>query len=373
MRAKFTCNCATLANAFSVVGSVIPHRSPKPILSNAKLELRGGKAILTGTDGEISIQYEITGVVCDRTFESLLPAKRVSEILRELKRDQVTLDFIEDKVTLKCERSEFKLPTADAAEYPPVPSFGNASCFTVPGKTLREMIHRTVFATDQESTRYALGGVLFDFSIDRLSLVATDSRRLAMMSAPCTRDGEPTVPANTVVVPAKALTLLEKSVPNTDDVVSIVVSANEAMFRTTNATISTRLVEGRFPRYQDVVPKSHNVSVDLVIDPFHSAVRQSLIITSEESRGVNFRFESGLLTLSSEAADVGNSQIELPIGYDSESMTIRLDPRFLTDFLKCLEPGSQVSLKMMDEESPVLLSTEDGYHYVVMPLASEGE
>lgn len=373
MRAKFTCTCTTLSAAFGIVGSVIPNKSPKPILSNAKLEFRGGKAILAGSDSEISIQYEINGVECDRSFEALLPAKRINEILRELKRDQVTLEFIDDKVILKCDRSEFKLPTADAAEFPPIASFGNAQCFAVPGKALRDMIHRTVFATDQESARYALGGVLFDFGLERLSLVATDSRRLAMISAPVTRDGEPTVPANSIVVPGKALTLLERTIPNTDDVVSIVVSANEAMFKTTNATITTRLVEGRFPRYQDVIPKSHSVSVDLTVDSFYSAVRQSLIVTNEESRGVNFAFTSGMLTLSSEAADVGKSRIELPIGYESEDLTIRLDPRFITDFLKVLTPETTVSMKMLDDECPALLSTDDGYHYVVMPLARDEE
>ncbi len=368
---KLVCNRAALTVAFGAVTAVVPSRGPKPILQNAKLLVQAGKATLIGTDSEIAIQHEVRDVECSGNCEVLLPTKRVNDILRELRDEKVTLFIEENAIRLCGDRSEFKLPVADPAEYPPVASFDDADYFTVPGKTLKSMIRRTVFATDPESARYALGGVLFDFS-DKLTLVATDSRRLATVTAVFDKQGNPKIAENSIVVPSKAMNLLERTIPDTDDLVQISVkSGNEVMFRTANATIFSRLVEGRFPRYQDVIPKGHIVSIDLVAGAFHSAVRQALIVTNEESRGVDFGFSTGTLTLSSEAADVGNSRIEVPISYDAEDLIIRLDPRFISDFLKVLPAETTVTLRLSTGEDPATFLTDDGYTYVIMPLSRE--
>lgn len=370
---KLECNRSALATAFGAVGAVIPSRTPKPILQNAKLEVAGGKTTLIGTDSEIAIRYEVPDVECKGSAEALLPTKRVNDILRELRDERVTLHLEQDAVRLCGERSEFRLPVSDPAEYPPVAGFDDQDYFTIPGKTLRDMIRRTLFATDPESARYALGGILFEFSDERLSLVATDSRRLALMHAPCSRHGAVLPPASPPVIPSKTMSLLERTIPDTDDLVQIAIHhPNDVLFKTANATIFSRLVEGRFPRYQDVIPRSHSVSIDLIAGTFHSVVRQAMIVTNEESRGVDFSFSDGSVVLVSQAADVGTSRIELPISYSGEELVIRFDPRFISDFLKVLPAEMQVSLKLSTDEDPGVLTTEDGYTYVIMPLAREG-
>lgn len=370
---KLECSRSVLATAFGAVGAVIPSRTPKPILQNVKLQVAGGKTTLIGTDSEIAIRYDVPEVICQGSAEALLPTRRVSDILRELRDDKVTLHLEADAVRICGDRSEFRLPVADPAEYPPVAAFDDKDYFTLPGKTLRDMIRRTIFATDPESSRYALGGILFEFGADKLSLVATDSRRLALMHAPLGKQGNAATPAAPPVIPSKTMSLLERTIPDTDDLVHIAIHhPNDVLFKTANATIFSRLVEGRFPRYQDVIPRSHEVSIELVAGQFHSVVRQAQIVTNEESRGVDFEFGDGTLLLTSQAADIGTSRIEMPISYSGSKLVIRFDPRFISDFLKVLAPETQVSFKLSTDEDPGVLTTDDGYTYVIMPLSRDG-
>jgi len=137
------------------------------------------------------------------------------------------------------------------------------------------------------------------------------------------------------------------------------------------ATISGRLVEGRFPKYRDVIPADSNCSIDLVVGSFLSAVRQAQIVTNEESRGVDFAFTPGVLKLESQAADVGRSTVELPISYEGSEIVITFDPRFVAEFLRVLEPESSVRLDLIDGESAAVFRTDDAYTYVVMPLSRD--
>lgn len=366
---KIDCNRAALANALGIVGSVVPSRTPRPILQNVLLDATKEKAVLVGTDSEISIRHDVSDVKCDRATSVLLPARRVGEVLRELRDDRVTIFVEEKKLQLCGERSKFNIPTEDVSGFPLSQTFKDCGYFTLPGNLLKTMIRRTVFATSIDTERYAFTGVLFDPG-EKLTLVGTDGRKLAMMTAPCVATGEP-FSGGKLIVPAKALSLLEKTIPDTQDVIHLAFTANEVNFKTEHATITSRLVEGNFPRYKDVVPRSHNVAVDLVAGPLQGVVRQALIFTSEESRGVDFELKSGYLRLTSQAADIGASEVELPIGFDGDSTIIRLDPQFLLEFLKTLPSESQINLKLIDEDSPAVISTDDGSIYIIMPLARE--
>lgn len=369
---KLICHRPSLITAFQIVGGVVPSRTPKEILKNVKLQVGGGRALLIGTDEQVGIRYEIPTVETDSDGEVLLPANRVISILRELNEDKVDLEVIEDAVWVRSAHSEFRLSASNPEEFPPVAEFSGEEYFVVPAQSFKEMIRRTIFATDVESTRYALGGVLMDLHDDQLTLAATDSRRLAVVTAPCVLHGiEPEESLGTTVVPSKALTLIERSIGDTAGDVQVAIHANDVIVKCGSSTIYSRLVEGRFPRYQDVVPKECTSSIDMVVGPFYSAVRQAQIVTDEESRGVDFTFAEGTMTLKSLAADIGQSKIELPISYDGEPLTIMFDPRFIAEFLRILDAGSQVKLELIDSENPAVLRTDDAYTYVIMPLSRE--
>ena len=241
----------------------------------------------------------------------------------------------------------------------------------VKAATLKQLIHRTIFATDTESTRYALGGVQVELTSDRATFAATDSRRLAVVSGDCSVVGSPAKPATPPVVPSKAMTLLERSLSDGEADAHIAIHANDIAVRCGGTTITSQLVQGRFPDWRKVVPTSFGATIDMVVAPFYAAVRQAQIVTNEESRGVDFTFGKGTLKLNSQAADIGQSKIELPIPFDGDEIKITFDPRYVADFLKSLDTGSQFRFQLISHEDPAVLTTEDDYTYVIMPLSRD--
>lgn len=369
---KLKCSRNLLAAAFQTVSGVVPSRTPKEILKNVKLVVSDQQATLIGTDQEVGIRYQLPEVETDSAGEVLLPTQRVQAILREIQDDVVSLEAEDGTVWVRAGSSEFRLSTEDPAEFPDVEGFSDENYHTVSGKTLKQLIHRTIFATDVESTRYALGGVQVELTRDSVTLAATDSRRLAVIKSSCSSQGSVSEEQQKPVVPAKAMALIERSVPDDDQDVWIAVRNNDVLVKSGPSTVYSRLVEGRFPKYQDVIPNDYRAKIDLVVAPFHSAVRQAMIVTDEESRGVDFRFSDGTLKLSSQAADVGASTVEMPIGYDGEEIVATFDPRFVADFLKVLDPASQVTLNLIDGASAAVFTAEENYTYVVMPLSRDG-
>lgn len=365
---KLQCPRGLLSAAFQVVSGVVPSRTPKEILKNVKLHLADGQATLIGTDQEVGVRYQIPEVQTDSAGEVLLPVQRISAILREVQDDVIGIEVSENAVWIRAGQSEFRLSSEDPAEFPDVPSFSGEGAYVVSEKELKESIQRTLFAADVESTRYALGGVLLDITSDSLTLAATDSRRLAVCRMGCQAEGTVEELPAQPVIQSKAMSLIERSLGDGEASVKIAVRSNDAIVSTGLVTIYSRLVQGRFPRYQDVIPQESGVAIELVSGPFHSAVRQAMIVTNEESRGVDFSFESGSLTLNSQAADVGTSTVQLPISYDGEATVVTFDPKFVSDFLKVLDPASQVTLNLIDANSAAVFRADEKYTYVVMPL-----
>ncbi len=368
---KIHCHRPSLAAAFQIVSGVVPSRTTRDILKNVKLSVSGGKATLVGTDSEVGIRHEIPGVETERDGETLLPTSRVISVLRELADEHVDLEVTDEAVWIRGAHSEFRLSAESAAEFPAVAAFDEDKYYAVVGKELREAIRRTIFATDVESTRYALGGVQLEPEAERISLAATDSRRLAVVKLGCRSQGIGSSEAPKPVIPSKAMSLIERSILSDDDDVLIAVHANEAIVKCGGSTISSRLVEGRFPKYRDVIPAEAKVSIEFVVGPLHTAVRQAQIVTNEESRGVDFTFDDGTLTLDSQAADIGQSKVQLPISYEGGRLTVTFDPRFVAEFLRVLDPQSQVRLDLIDAESAAVFRAGDAYTYVIMPLSRD--
>ena len=368
---KLDCHRPSLLSALQVVSGVVPSRTPREILRNVKLQVTPGAAVLIGTDQEVGIRQDVSNVETESTGQVLLPAARVVSILRELTDDVVTLEATDRSLVLKGGQSDFKLSTEDPAEFPAVSGFEDEQYFTLPANIFRGMIRRTVFATDVESTRYALGGILLEFSPEKATLAATDSRRLSVVHAACQCVGECNLDLAKPVVPAKAMQLIERSLPDSEDEVQIAIHANDFVVKCGGSTIYSRLVEGRFPRYAEVIPNDFKATVELVVTQFYSAVRQAQIVTSEESRGVDFQFSTGKLALTSQAADVGESNVELPLAFEGDPITITFDPKFVADFLRIIDAGTSITLNLIDGESPAVFTTDDGYRYVVMPLSRE--
>jgi DNA polymerase III subunit beta len=366
---QLTCDRALFSAAFQAAAAAVPARTPKDVLRNVYMHLGSSGVELVGTDQEVAIRYAVDGITTTSTGEALLPTSRVSSILRELQCEQFDIEVEEQSLRLDAGGSQFRLSSEDPRDFPPVPEFDATDYFKIPSSVFRQIIRRTSFATDVESTRYALGGLLLEFEDGKMTVAATDSRRLAVATAVCEIEGNPTAPEKTTVVPTRAMALLERSIDADAEFVDVVVRENEVLMRTGRCVVYSRLVEGRFPKYRDVIPKSGEVSINLAGGPFYSAVRQAQIVTDEESRGVDFVFADSMLTMSSRAQDVGESKVQLPIEYNHDEIRITFDPRYVGDFLKVLTPETLVELQLISSEHAAVFRVEDSYTYVIMPLA----
>ena len=366
---QLTCDRALFSAAFQTAASAVPARTPKDVLRNVYMQLGANGVELVGTDQEVAIRFSVKGVTTTSTGEALLPTARVASILRELQDDQFEINVEEQSITLNAAGSRFRLSSEDPRDFPPVPEFEETDYFKIPAAVFRQIIRRTSFATDPESTRYALGGLLLEFDDGKITVAATDSRRLAVATAACESEGSPRPLEKTTVVPTRAMALLERSIDVDSEFVDVAVRENDVLMRSGGCVIYSRLVEGRFPKYSDVIPTSGAVSIPLTVSPFHAAVRQAQIVTDEESRGVDFVFKDSLLTLSSRAQDVGESKVELPIEYNHEEIRITFDPRYVADFLKVLTPETLVDLQLTSAEHAAVFRVEDSYTYVIMPLS----
>ena len=296
---RVLCDREALLTAFGMVSGVIPLRSPKPILQNVKLiaDVDDG-SVLIGTDLEVGIRHRVLGVKVEKPGSVILPNEQIGSILRTGTDPALTIETDTDRLIVQGMHSEFVLPLEDANLFPEVPDFVTPSYHVIRASDLKKLIRRTIFATDVESTRYALGGVLVELTAESIAMVGTDGRRLARMSAPAEAEDNPPTQGGSPVIPVKALKLIERNLADDDLPVHVTLQAGTAvLMRSERAVIYSRLVEGRFPRYQDVFPTNTEVKIPLEVGSLRMAVEQASIVTSEESRGVDFQFSSSMLRL----------------------------------------------------------------------------
>jgi DNA polymerase-3 subunit beta len=369
---KITCDREKLLSAVQLAGTVAPARSPKPILEKLKLDVAGETGVLMATDMEIGVRVDVPNLRVEAAGAAIFPKDRLLAILRESSDESLGIESDGQGITIRGRQSEFNLPAENPDEFPAVTGFAETKYHEVSARLLREIIRRTAFATDVESTRYALGGVFLELNGEQMIAVATDGRRLAKMEGKGQAIGDHNTSQKSPIVPTKAMLLIEKSLGDGEAEVRLAVRNNDVLVRTSRATIYARLAEGRFPRWRDVFPDTRRaVKMDLLVGPFAAVVRQAAIVTDANSRGLDFTFGDGKLVVSARTAEVGQSRIEMPISYDGEAILITLDARFMLDFLKCLEPEKSFTLQVINPDTAAVCTTDDGYAYLVMPLSRE--
>lgn len=369
---KIKCDREKLLAAFQTAAMVAPSRSPKPVLQNVKIIAAESGPVLMATDMEVGIRIDVGELEVELPGTALLSVGQFGSILRESTDTHLRIETDDSGLLVRGERSKFRLPSSNPDEFPAVAEFSESKYHEVPVRLMKELIRRTLFATDTESSRYALGGVLLEMEDDKITAVGTDGRRLAKMEGPAGAvEGHSTGDTMTIV-PSRAMQLIDRSLIDSDDLVKVAVRGNDILFKSHAATVSSRLVEGRFPRWRDVLPENRQAStIDMTVGPLHSALRQAAIVASNESRGIDFRFDNGSLTLSGTTADVGESQVELPISYEGEEIILCMDHRYVGDFLRVLDAEKTFVINIVDGDNAALFQTDDGYGYVVMPLARE--
>jgi DNA polymerase-3 subunit beta len=365
------CHREGLLAACQLAGAAIPARDVKPILKNLKAIAADGRCTLIATDMEVGIRLDVQGLTIQEAGEAILPATKLIAILREARDAELSIEADPSACTVRGTSSplEFEMPSEDPAQFPDFPLFTEDKFHEMSAGVLREMIRRTVFATAQDSTRYSMSGVLWELEGETARLVATDGRRLAMAKGPAKATGGHSTKGQTPVVPSKAMSLLERNLQDdAEEMVKICLRPNEALFRTARAVIYSRLVEGRFPDYRQVMPKKASVKINLQVAPFQAAVRQAAIMTDNESKRVVFQFAKGKLTLQAQGPTAGRSRVETALAHDGKTIDINFNPDYLVDMLKLLPPDAELELDLIDGVSPALFHFGEDYAYLLMPL-----
>ncbi len=366
---KAVCHRDGLLSACQVASVAVSGRDIKPILRNVKVIADGDRCTLMATDLELGIRLEVLGVKIEEPGEAILPAARTTAILRESTDEELSLEATPTACLLKGQFNEFEMPSEDPAHFPDVPAFAEEKYHELTAGPLREMIRRTAFAAAKENARYSMTGVLWELENDQARLVATDGRRLAVATGQATAHGGHTTKGQQPVVPSKAMDLLERNLSDDEEIVRVALRPNEVLFKTERAMIYSRLVEGRYPNYREVFPKKQTTKVPLVVGPFMTAVRQSAIMTDEETKRVVFTFAKKKLTLQARGAESGRSKVEMPLEYEGKGIEISFNPGFLVDMLRVLPADANLTLELIDGNNVAVFRTGEEYAYLVMPLS----
>lgn len=368
--------------ALSAVSSLTGGRTPRPILGCVKLAVVDEHVKLTATDGEVGLRVAVVALSVEQPGEVVVPAERLLGVVREMDDVELALEADEKSCMLRGQGSEFEIYAASASDFPPVSDFCEDADFVIEGRELRRMISLTLYAAARESSRYAINGVLWEKQGRKLFMVATDGRRLARAGGPL---GESSSGDFEAILPARALTVLqatflpprERGASDAgragDRLVSwpvgVKVMPNQILLCSGNRVLSTVLVEGHFPKYQEVIPKGGDRRARLSREEFHKAVRRAALMTTEDSRTVHLCFSEGRLVIASQAPEHGKAKVELTVHYEGQPLEIGFNPGFLSDALRAMS-CEEVYLELQENFRPGVLSGEDKseFLYVIMPV-----
>jgi DNA polymerase-3 subunit beta len=352
---------ADLKRALSAVAPAVPSRSPKPVLTNVLLS---GET-LSATDLELRIDARLD---CYDGPAMLLPHARLSAIVGELgDGDTVTLRPDGAACVVDGGRVNYRLPIEDAAEFPGAGEVDAKPIARLPADQFLSLVQSVKFATDNESSRYALGGVLVQWKAGMLSFVGTDGRRMCVAETEIDQATDDV----SVIVPRRAVDVLCRLARHAEEV-QLSHAGSELIATVDGTAVRARLVEGRFPRWTDVEPTRTVKASLVVVDTLLHACRQAAICTSEQSRGVTFRVEGDELHLSSRSAEYGEASVTAELIEAGHSCTVNLDPKFVVEWLGCgsFDDAETVELEAESATSAVVLRAQD-CRCVIMPLSNE--
>ncbi len=382
---KIECKTKFLRSAFDVVSSVVPSKTPKPVVQNVKLQADKTGVTLLGTDTEIAIRQGVIEAIVTTPGEVLLPKDRLSAILREIDADTVTLELKDSqdakktKLVIKSGRGNWDLPTQDTAEFPECADFIAKDYWSAPSEIIRRRIKLAVLAISQRQEKNpAMSGVCLNIMDTNAEFAGTDTRRLHISEFKVEKTGKPEIPIVTiegktgpmsVIMSAKLVGLVERCLPD-ESPVDIAFDQNSIFFRSVNTVIAGRLSEGRYPKYRAKVREVEPIGVDIPMNSFHQTVRRSMTIISDESQSVLFHFEKGKLSLHAQSSG-GEFNEELPLAYEGETVSIRLIPSFISDFIRSIDSALVLRCEMENAEVHMMLSDSSGNKCIIMPVVIE--
>lgn len=371
---KFNINQDHFSNGLQQVLNVVASRSTMPILSNVLIEAEEGHISLTTTNLDLGIRCRIKAEVTD-TGSITLPVRKLATIVKELPVNEVFLETSEkNQAKITSGGSLFKIMGISSEEFPPLPTFENRKVFELSQDEIVNMLKSVSYAQSTDENRYILNGVYFNFADEKLTLVATDGRRLGLTGLDLEVSEEN---AGSLILPAKTVAELERLMGKGEKV-NIAFNDRQAAFEigldeagdsglVDHLYLVSKIVEGNYPNYRQVIPKETEHRVKIERELMLECVNRAALVTSDKSNSVKIKISKNLLEISGQSSEYGESHESMAIAYDGPEVQVAFNPQFLMEPLKALNKD-EVFFEFKDELSPGLFKTLDNFICVIMPL-----
>jgi DNA polymerase III subunit beta len=350
---------------------IVERKNTIPILANVLLEAMGDEVKLLATDLEVGLRSKCTASVA-KGGSLTLPAKKLYEIIKALPETDVRIEQDRNGVKVAAERFDSRMQTLPREDFPTLPEGSGSYSASLPRDVVKQMVSKTQFAITGEDTRYYLNGALFILGPETMSLVSTDGHRLALVSVPRDKGkkgkGDDEV---RVILPRKTLLELGRLLAEGDGEIQYERGENHLFFEVGGRLLISRMIDGQFPAFERVIPKSNDKRVEFDRDRLTSAVRRVALLSNERSRAVKFQIDKGKVEITSSSPEFGEAKEVLIVDYAAAPVTICFNAQYVLDFLAVVETDS-VALEFKDEMSQAVMSPvgADGYTYtyVIMPM-----
>jgi len=359
---KISVEKSILLNGIQKVQNVISPRSTLPILANILIDAQQDKLKLTATDLDIGISCVIP-VDTQEPGMITIPAKRFADIIKELPDENASITTKKNNlVTIDTKSCQFKIMGLPYEDFPKLPEFKDGGVVQLEQQVLKEMLTLTSFAVSLDETRYILNGILFQIRQNKITLVATDGKRLAVIERKLKQSTERDI---RMIVPLKTIHELNRNLREDGDL-SILLGNNQALFDLGGAVVISRLIEGEFPDYQQVVPPPSNNKIGVDREGFLLAVKRAALLSTPDYQAIKLEAFKNKLVISKSTPDIGESREELAIEYGGKELAIGFNPTYLTDVLKNLAE-EKIEFELTDSEKPGVIRI-NGYVYIVLPM-----
>ena len=365
---RLTISREKLQEGLNAVTASIPTKTTLPVLANILVETTERGIKLSGTDLDIAVSTEVQADI-EAPGAVTIPAKKLSEIARELPPSPVKIGAVgEQRITLECGRSRFKLLGLPRDEFPTFPNISFENSWRVKSGDLQKLISHTAFAVSTEESRPILNGVLWELRSEKMAMVATNGHRLAKMEIPIESKVDS---PHDLIIPPKALEQVRRLFPAEEEL-EIARGENHIGFRSPFTSVFTRLIEGPYPNYELVIPRDNDRVAVADKAALTSALKRMSVVASDQTHRIRLSFNSGMLKFSVQTPDLGEAQDELPIRYTGDQLDIGFNASYLLEILRYI-PTDEVKMTFKAPERAATLEPENwsdptAYLCLVMPL-----
>jgi len=359
---KFKVPKETLLSAIQKVQNIVSGKATLPILSNILMDVRKSKLKLNATDLDIGISCEIPVETVEEGAITI-PAKRFSDIIKEMPSGDILIHAKKNnQIDIEGEGCRFKVNGLPNEEFPKFPEFKDKEVIRVGQGLLKNMLNLTSFAVSHEESRYVLNGVLLEISEDTIRMVATDGRRLAKIEK---KIDTPVKKDIAVIIPTKAIHEISRNLQE-DGEVSIIAGANQVLFDIDGVLIATRIIEGEFPNYNQVIPDPAKNRIKMNTQELLASIRRANLLATPDFQAIKFEVFSNKMVVSKTTPDIGESREEISVEYDGSEMVVGFNPTFLIEFLKNVEQ-EQIDMELLGADKPAVMRLGD-YLYLALPM-----